>query len=126
MFIATILKCITCVDPKVIFLLQSANTSQSCTCFQSQTTSYTYCEIIQGVPINISRTQFSVHISITLTTVRNNILQQSSVNLYSGKSGSKDQVALHYYYTSPSHWCKTHEVSKLKISQRLPHYQPAR
>ena len=31
----------------------------------------------------------------------------------SGKSGPKDQVALHYYYTSPSHWCTTHEVSKL-------------
>ena len=31
----------------------------------------------------------------------------------SGKSGPKDQVALHYYYTSPSHWCRTHEVSKL-------------
>ena len=30
-----------------------------------------------------------------------------------GKSGPKDQVALHYYYTSPSHWCTTHEVSKL-------------
>jgi len=30
----------------------------------------------------------------------------------SGKSGPKDQVALHYYYTSPSHWCTTHEVSK--------------
>ena len=26
----------------------------------------------------------------------------------SGKSGLKDQVALHYYYTSPSHWCTTH------------------
>ena len=25
----------------------------------------------------------------------------------SGKSGPKDQVALHYYYTSPSHWCTT-------------------
>jgi len=34
-------------------------------------------------------------------------------------------VALHYYYTSPSRWCTTHEVSKLLISQRLPHYQPA-
>ena len=32
---------------------------------------------------------------------------------FSGKSGPKDQVALHYYYTSPSHWCTTHEVSKL-------------
>jgi len=31
----------------------------------------------------------------------------------SGKSGPKDQVALHYYYTSPSHWFTTHEVSKL-------------
>ena len=31
----------------------------------------------------------------------------------SGKSGPKDQVALHYYYTSPSHCCTTHEVSKL-------------
>ena len=31
----------------------------------------------------------------------------------SGKSGPKDQVALHYYYTSSSHWCTTHEVSKL-------------
>jgi len=30
----------------------------------------------------------------------------------SGKSEPKDQVALHYYYTSPSHWCTTHEVSK--------------
>jgi len=30
----------------------------------------------------------------------------------SGKSGPKDQVALLYYYTSPSHWCTTHEVSK--------------
>ena len=30
----------------------------------------------------------------------------------SGKSGPKDQAALHYYYTSPSHWCTTHEVSK--------------
>ena len=29
----------------------------------------------------------------------------------SGKSGPKDQVALHYYYTSPSHWCTTHAVS---------------
>ena len=29
----------------------------------------------------------------------------------SGKSGPKDQVALHYYYTSPSHWCTTHEVA---------------
>jgi len=26
----------------------------------------------------------------------------------SGKSGPKDQVAVHYYYTSPSHWCTTH------------------
>ena len=45
----------------------------------------------------------------------------------SGKSRPKDQVAvaLHYYYTSPSRWCTTHEVSKLLISQRLPHYQPA-
>ena len=33
--------------------------------------------------------------------------------LGNGKSGPKDQVALHYYYTSPSHWCTTHEVSKL-------------
>ena len=33
--------------------------------------------------------------------------------LFSGKSGPKDQVALHYYYTSPLHWCTTHEVSKL-------------
>ena len=33
--------------------------------------------------------------------------------VHSGKSGPKDQVALHYYYTSPSHWCTTHEVSKL-------------
>ena len=32
---------------------------------------------------------------------------------FSGKSGPKDQVALHYYYTSPSHLCTTHEVSKL-------------
>ena len=31
----------------------------------------------------------------------------------SGKSGPKDQVALHYYYTSPSHCCTTHEVPKL-------------
>jgi len=31
----------------------------------------------------------------------------------SGKSGPKDQVALHYYYTSLSHWCTTHEVLKL-------------
>ena len=30
----------------------------------------------------------------------------------SGNSGPKDQVALHYYYTSLSHWCTTHEVSK--------------
>jgi len=43
----------------------------------------------------------------------------------SGKSGPKDQVALHYYYTSPSHWCATHEVSKF-ISQFRSHYQPAR
>ena len=35
------------------------------------------------------------------------------VLLPNGKSGPKDQVALHYYYTSPSHWCTTHEVSKL-------------
>ena len=34
-------------------------------------------------------------------------------NRSSGKSGPKDQVALHCYYTSPSHWCTTHEVSKL-------------
>jgi len=33
--------------------------------------------------------------------------------VFSGKSGPKDQVALHYYYTSGSHWCMTHEVSKL-------------
>jgi len=31
----------------------------------------------------------------------------------SGKSVPKDQVALHYYYTSPSRWWTTHEVSKL-------------
>jgi len=31
----------------------------------------------------------------------------------SGKSGPKDQVALHYYCALPSHWCTTHEVSKL-------------
>jgi len=37
----------------------------------------------------------------------------------SGKSGPKDQVALHYYYTSPSHWCTTHEVSKLLLSSGL-------
>ena len=43
----------------------------------------------------------------------------------SGKSGPKDQVALHYHYTSPSHWCMTHEVSKLQISQFRSHYQPA-
>ena len=36
-----------------------------------------------------------------------------SKGVISGKSGPKDQVALHYYYTSPSHWCTTHEVSKL-------------
>ena len=33
----------------------------------------------------------------------------------SGKSGPKDQVALHYYYTSPSHWCTTHEVRNCKF-----------
>jgi len=27
----------------------------------------------------------------------------SNYLLHSGKSGPKDQVALHYYYTSPSH-----------------------
>ena len=37
----------------------------------------------------------------------------SSCSEGSGKSGPTDQVALHYYYTSPSHWCTTHEVSKL-------------
>jgi len=36
-----------------------------------------------------------------------------SVAVSSGKSGPKDQVALHYYYTSPSHWCTTQEVLKL-------------
>ena len=30
--------------------------------------------------------------------------------IFSGKSGPKDQVALHYYYTSPLHWCTTREV----------------
>ena len=34
-----------------------------------------------------------------------------SVRRPSGKRGPKDQVAL--AYTSPSHWCTTHEVSKL-------------
>ena len=38
-----------------------------------------------------------------------------SCDLLSGKSGPKDQVALHYYCTSPSHWCTTHEVSKCKF-----------
>ena len=36
--------------------------------------------------------------------------------LSSGKSGPKDQVALHYYYTSPSHWCTTHEVSTISLA----------
>jgi len=40
-------------------------------------------------------------------------LMVMSMALCSGKSGPKDQVALRYYYTSPSHWCTTHEVSKL-------------
>ena len=30
------------------------------------------------------------------------------VVLVSGKSGPKEQVALHYYYTSPSHRCTSH------------------
>ena len=77
MFIATNWKCITCVDPNVIFLLQSTNTSQFPVINDKFHTlwNYTRCST------NISRTQFSVHISITLTTVRTNILQQSSVNL---------------------------------------------
>ena len=45
------------------------------------------------------------------------------IHTNSGKSGPKDQVALHYYYTSPSHWRTTHEVSKLQISQFRSHYQ---
>jgi len=43
------------------------------------------------------------------------------VGRLSGKSGPKDQVALHYYYTSPSHWyarltryrnCKFHNFAR--------------
>ena len=30
----------------------------------------------------------------------------------SGKSGPKDQVALHYSYTSPSHWCTRYRNCK--------------
>jgi len=41
-----------------------------------------------------------------------NLLLQAMDDI-SGKSEPKDQVALHYYYTSPSHWCTTDEVSKL-------------
>jgi len=40
-------------------------------------------------------------------------MDEHPIVTYSGKSGPTDQVALHYYYTSPSHWCTTHEVSKL-------------
>ena len=41
------------------------------------------------------------------------IRNSSGIYSPSGKSGPKDQVALHCYYTSPSHWCTTHEVLKL-------------
>jgi len=33
----------------------------------------------------------------------------------SGKSGPKDQVALHYYYTSPSHWFTNHDSRGIEI-----------
>jgi len=41
------------------------------------------------------------------------VLNDYALYKSSGKSGPKDQVALLHYYTSPSHWCTTHEVSKL-------------
>ena len=42
----------------------------------------------------------------------------------SGKSGPKDQVALHYYYTSPSHWCTTHgPLLPLRKSHIIPGFQ---
>ena len=56
-------------------------------------------------------------------TVLTTVFAPAFSNYISGKSGPKDQVALHYYYTSPSHWCTTDEVSKLLISQRLLHYR---
>jgi len=43
--------------------------------------------------------------------------------LGSGKSGPNDQVALHYYYTSPSHLCTRYRNCKFHNSS---HYQPAR
>ena len=36
------------------------------------------------------------------------LILKNEVDLTSGKSGPMDQVALHYYYTLPSHWCMTH------------------
>jgi len=57
------------------------------------------------------RVRLAVHFWLFLTTLQ--ILLQLLISTKpSGKSGPKDQVALHYYYTSPSHWCTTHEVSK--------------
>jgi len=32
--------------------------------------------------------------------------------MFSGKSVPKDQVALHYYYTSPSYWCTRYQNCK--------------
>jgi len=53
-----------------------------------------------------------LHAVRTLLLNTNNGVRKK-VKVASGKSGPKDQVALHYYYTSPSHWCTTHDVSKL-------------
>ena len=49
----------------------------------------------------------------THTANSSSITDRDYITRISGKSGPKDQVALHYYYTSPSHWCTTYEVSKL-------------
>jgi len=80
----------------------------------------------RGLPVSIAvwrlhasgKSNFEDHllnVSISMTVGR---IFTKNIYLYvlilrSGKSGPKDQVALHYYYTSPSHWCTTHEVSKL-------------
>ena len=43
----------------------------------------------------------------------------------SGKSGPKDQVALHYCYTSPSHWCTTHGPLLPLGRDDIPAFTPA-
>jgi len=71
---------------------------------------------------NDSRVYFMIVLTTELLLALLDVLYSGALQIsrwliesivFSGKSGPKDQVALHYYYTSGSHLCTTHEVSKL-------------